>query len=86
MLERVGLDALGHRYPNELSGGEQQRVALARALVANTGLILLDEPLSNLDAHLRDRLRVEIATLVRECGATAIYITHDQAEAFCARR
>jgi ABC-type nitrate/sulfonate/bicarbonate transport system ATPase subunit len=86
MLERVGLDALGHRYPNELSGGEQQRVALARALVANTGLILFDEPLSNLDAHLRDRLRVEIATLVRECGATAIYITHDQAEAFCARR
>ena len=82
MLERVGLDMLGHRYPNELSGGEQQRVALARALVANTGLILFDEPLSNLDAHLRDRLRVEIATLVRECGATAIYITHDQAEAF----
>ncbi|MGC1407265.1 MAG: ABC transporter ATP-binding protein [Candidatus Dormiibacterota bacterium] len=82
MLERVGLDMLGHRYPNELSGGEQQRVALARALVANTGLILFDEPLSNLDAHLRERLRVEIATLVRECGATAIYITHDQAEAF----
>ncbi|HUY09593.1 MAG TPA: ABC transporter ATP-binding protein [Candidatus Dormibacteraeota bacterium] len=82
MLERVGLGQLGHRYPNELSGGEQQRVALARALVANTGLILFDEPLSNLDAHLRDRLRVEIATLVRECGATAIYITHDQAEAF----
>jgi ABC-type Fe3+/spermidine/putrescine transport system ATPase subunit len=82
MLERVGLGILGHRYPNELSGGEQQRVALARALVANTGLILFDEPLSNLDAHLRDRLRVEIATLVRECGATAIYITHDQAEAF----
>ena len=82
MLERVGLGELGHRYPNELSGGEQQRVALGRALVANTGLILFDEPLSNLDAHLRDRLRVEIATLVRECGATAIYITHDQAEAF----
>jgi iron(III) transport system ATP-binding protein len=82
MLSRVGLAALADRYPNELSGGEQQRVALARALVSGTGLILCDEPLSNLDADLRERMRVEISSLVRESGATAIYITHDQAEAF----
>jgi iron(III) transport system ATP-binding protein len=82
MLARVGLGALAERYPNELSGGEQQRVALARALVAGTGLILCDEPLSNLDADLRERMRVEISALVRESGATAVYITHDQAEAF----
>jgi iron(III) transport system ATP-binding protein len=82
MLDRVGLGALADRYPNELSGGEQQRVALARALVAETGLVLCDEPLSNLDADLRERMRVEISSLVREAGATAIYITHDQAEAF----
>jgi len=82
MLERVGLGRLADRYPNELSGGEQQRVALARALVAGTGLILCDEPLSNLDADLRERMRVEISSLVRESGATAVYITHDQAEAF----
>ena len=82
MLERVGLGALADRYPNELSGGEQQRVALARALVADTGLILCDEPLSNLDADLRERMRVEISSLVREAGATTMYITHDQAEAF----
>jgi iron(III) transport system ATP-binding protein len=82
MLERVGLAALADRYPNQLSGGEQQRVALARALVADTGLILCDEPLSNLDADLRERMRVEISSLVREAAATTIYITHDQAEAF----
>jgi iron(III) transport system ATP-binding protein len=82
MLDRVGLSALAARYPNELSGGEQQRVALARALVADTGLILCDEPLSNLDADLRERMRVEISTLVRDAGATTVYITHDQAEAF----
>jgi iron(III) transport system ATP-binding protein len=82
MLARVGLSALAGRYPNELSGGEQQRVALARALVADTGLLLCDEPLSNLDADLRERLRVEISALVRDAGATTVYITHDQAEAF----
>ena len=82
MLDRVGLGALARRYPNELSGGEQQRVALARALIADTGLILCDEPLSNLDADLRERMRVEISTLVREAAATTVYITHDQAEAF----
>ena len=82
MLDRVGLAALAGRYPNELSGGEQQRVALARALIADTGLILCDEPLSNLDADLRERMRVEISALVREAAATTVYITHDQAEAF----
>jgi len=82
MLDRVGLDRLAHRYPNELSGGQQQRVALARALIGDTGLILCDEPLSNLDADLRERMRIEISSLVREAGATTVYITHDQAEAF----
>jgi iron(III) transport system ATP-binding protein len=82
MLARVGLEEFTRRYPNELSGGQQQRVALARALIADTGLILCDEPLSNLDADLRERMRVEISALVREAGATTVYITHDQAEAF----
>jgi len=82
MLDRVGLGKLAARFPNELSGGEQQRVALARALIAGVGLILCDEPLSNLDADLRERMRVEISTLVREAAATTVYITHDQAEAF----
>ena len=82
MLDRVGLGELTKRFPNELSGGQQQRVALARALIADTGLILCDEPLSNLDADLRERMRVEISALVREAGATTVYITHDQAEAF----
>jgi iron(III) transport system ATP-binding protein len=82
MLDRVGLADFVRRYPNELSGGQQQRVALARALIADTGLILCDEPLSNLDADLRERMRVEISALVRDAGATTVYITHDQAEAF----
>ena len=82
MLERVGLHIHSARYPHELSGGEQQRVALARALVSKPSLMLFDEPLSSLDANLRERLRIEIGTLVREQGATAVYITHDQSEAF----
>lgn len=82
ILEKVGLADHANRYPNELSGGEQQRVALARALVAEVGLILFDEPLSNLDADRREALRIEIATLTRESGATCVYITHDQAESF----
>ena len=82
MLARVGLDGMGERYPSELSGGQQQRVALARALVADPSLVIFDEPLSNLDADLREKLRVEIATLVAESGASAVYITHDQSEAF----
>jgi ABC-type Fe3+/spermidine/putrescine transport system ATPase subunit len=81
-LDRVGLDGMAERYPHELSGGQQQRVALARAIVGDPSLILFDEPLSNLDADLRERLRIEISTIVRATGATAIYITHDQAEAF----
>ena len=81
-LERVGLSAKGPNYPFQLSGGEQQRVALARAIVGRPSLLLFDEPLSNLDADLRERLRVEIATLTREIGSTACYITHDQTEAF----
>jgi iron(III) transport system ATP-binding protein len=82
LLERVGITALAGRFPNQLSGGEQQRVALARALAAEVGLILFDEPLSNLDADRREQLRIEIATLTREAGSTAVYITHDQSEAF----
>lgn len=81
-LARVGLGDHGSRYPHELSGGQQQRVALARAVVAQPALLLFDEPLSNLDADLRERLRLEIATLTRDSGATAVYITHDQSEAF----
>ncbi|GHF61715.1 ABC-type Fe3+/spermidine/putrescine transport system ATPase subunit [Deinococcus metalli] len=81
-LERVGLDAHAARFPFELSGGQQQRVALARALAGEPEVLLFDEPLSNLDAQLRDELRLEIAQLTREGGVTAVYITHDQAEAF----
>ncbi len=82
MLDRVGLAGMAGRYPHELSGGQQQRVALARAIVARPSVIVFDEPLSNLDADLRERLRIQISTLVRETGATAVYITHDQSEAF----
>lgn len=82
ILDRVGLGTFGDRYPNTLSGGEQQRVSLARALVGSPGMILFDEPLSSLDTDLRERLRVEIADLTRESGASALYITHDQTEAF----
>jgi len=81
-LSQVGLASKGANYPHQLSGGEQQRVALARAIVANPALLLFDEPLSNLDADLRERLRIEISTLTREIGASALYITHDQSEAF----
>jgi ABC-type Fe3+/spermidine/putrescine transport system ATPase subunit len=82
MLARVGLAHLAGRYPNELSGGEQQRVALARSLVGGVGLLLFDEPLSNLDADMREQLRLAISTLARDSGATSVYITHDQSEAF----
>ncbi|MFF1634614.1 ABC transporter ATP-binding protein [Leifsonia sp. NPDC058248] len=81
-LERVGLASKHASYPHELSGGQQQRVALARAIVGSPALVLFDEPLSNLDADLREHLRLEISTLTRESGATALYITHDQGEAF----
>ncbi|MDH2902751.1 MAG: ABC transporter ATP-binding protein [Actinomycetota bacterium] len=82
ILERVGLADFATRYPSTLSGGQQQRVSLARALVGAPAMILFDEPLSSLDAHLRERLRIEIADLTREAGSSVLYITHDQVEAF----
>jgi putative spermidine/putrescine transport system ATP-binding protein len=81
MLELVRLGPLGARHPRELSGGQQQRVALARALVTEPRVLLLDEPLSNLDALLRDEMRVELKRLQERLGATMIFVTHDQAEA-----
>ncbi|NJE47202.1 ABC transporter ATP-binding protein [Thermococcus sp. GR7] len=80
-LELVGLKGLENRYPEQLSGGQQQRVALARALVVEPDVLLLDEPLSNLDAKIRERLRGEIRRIQRELGITTIYVTHDQEEA-----
>jgi iron(III) transport system ATP-binding protein len=80
-LELVNLTGYENRYPNELSGGQQQRVALARSLVVEPEIILLDEPLSNLDAKLRERMRSELKQLQRRTGITFIYVTHDQAEA-----
>ena len=81
LLRVVHLEALKARYPAELSGGQQQRVALARALVVEPQILLLDEPLSNLDANLREEMRFEIRRLHEEFGITTIYVTHDQAEA-----
>ena len=81
MLELVRLGPLGARHPHELSGGQQQRVALARALVTEPRVLLLDEPLSNLDALLRDEMRVELKRLQESLGTTMIFVTHDQAEA-----
>lgn len=81
VLELVGLKGKDDRYPSQLSGGEQQRVALARALVRNPKVLLLDEPLSNLDAKLREKMRFEIKSLVKRMGITSVYVTHDQAEA-----
>src|SRR5581483_9696073 len=80
-LARVGLAGFEARRPSQLSGGQQQRVALARTLVVEPRLLLLDEPLSNLDAVLRAQLRVELGRLHREVGITTVYVTHDQAEA-----
>src|SRR5688572_30538468 len=81
VLEKVGLTGLGARYPGQLSGGQQQRVALARALVLNPQMLLLDEPLSNLDAKIRVQVRSEIRKLQKDLGITAVYVTHDQEEA-----
>ena len=81
MLEVVGLDGFGERPASNLSGGQMQRVALARSLVMQPSVLLLDEPLSNLDAKLRDRLRFELRELQQALGITSIYVTHDQAEA-----
>jgi iron(III) transport system ATP-binding protein len=81
MLETVGLVGLGGRYPHELSGGQQQRVALARALVTEPRAVLLDEPFSNLDAGLRERVRDEAREILHAQGVTAVFVTHDQEEA-----
>ena len=81
MLDIVHLRHLAERYPSELSGGQQQRVALARALANEPETLLLDEPLSNLDANLREEMRFEIRRLHDEFGITSVYVTHDQGEA-----
>ena len=81
MLDLVGLAAFADRRPAQLSGGQQQRVALARTLVIEPDVLLLDEPLSNLDARLRVDMRAEIKNLQRKLGITTIYVTHDQEEA-----
>lgn len=80
-LDRVGLSAFAGRKPAGLSGGQQQRVALARAIVAEPRVLLFDEPLSNLDSELRDALCRDMATLLRQLGITAVYVTHDRREA-----
>ncbi|GAA0977600.1 ABC transporter ATP-binding protein [Acrocarpospora macrocephala] len=80
-LDKVGLAELKERYPHQLSGGQQQRVALARALVYSPSVLLLDEPLSNLDAQLREQARAWLKRLQEELGITTVYVTHDQVEA-----
>lgn len=82
LLELIGLAGRGKRYPHEVSGGQQQRVALARALAPRPRLLLLDEPFSNLDVELRERLSQEVRTILKQSGCTAILVTHDQNEAF----
>jgi len=81
VLELVELTGLENRAPNQLSGGQQQRVALARALVMEPKVLLMDEPLSNLDAKLREQMRTEIRRIQRRLGITSVYVTHDQTEA-----
>ncbi|NIP72259.1 MAG: ABC transporter ATP-binding protein [Gammaproteobacteria bacterium] len=82
MLELVGLAGCAQRYPHELSGGQQQRVALARALAPRPDLILMDEPFSNLDIELRERLSAEVRDILKDQGTTGVMVTHDQHEAF----
>src|SRR3712207_2879421 len=80
-LDLVGLSGMADRYPRRMSGGQQQRVALARALVIRPSILLLDEPLSNLDAKLREEMQTELRTIQRSVGTTTILVTHDQGEA-----
>jgi putative spermidine/putrescine transport system ATP-binding protein len=80
-LELVRLPHAARRYPRQLSGGEQQRIAVARALVIEPAILLLDEPLSNLDARLREEMRIELREIQRRVGITTVFVTHDQAEA-----
>lgn len=82
LLDLVGLEDTGKAYPHELSGGQQQRVALARALAPEPALLLLDEPFSNLDVTLREKLTVEVRDILKEAGTTALMVTHNQFEAF----
>ena len=81
VLGMVQLEGYENRYPRQMSGGQQQRIAMARALVFEPGIMLLDEPLSNLDAQLREEMRFEFTELQKKLGITAVYVTHDQAEA-----
>ena len=82
VLELVGMNGLGGRFPHELSGGQQQRVALARTLAPNPITVLLDEPFSNLDSSMRQRLRIEVERILRSHSTAAIFVTHDREEAF----
>lgn len=82
LLEIVGMSGMGKRFPHELSGGQQQRVALARALAARPDLILMDEPFSNLDVELRERIGLEVRQILKDAGIAALLVTHDQQEAF----
>jgi iron(III) transport system ATP-binding protein len=82
LLELIGMEGMEHRYPHELSGGQQQRIALARALAPEPEIILMDEPFSNLDVELRERLSIEVRDILKQRGITGIIVTHDQHEAF----
>lgn len=87
MLEMVELTELRHRYPHELSGGQQQRVAFARALAPNPSILLMDEPFSNLDADLKEKIRAELKELLKKAATVCIFVSHDQrdVEAICDR-
>ena len=85
-MNMVGIEELKDRLPSEISGGQQQRVAFARAIVYEPAVLLLDEPLSNLDAKLREQMRFEILELQRKIGITTVYVTHDQEEAMVLQR
>ncbi len=82
MLKLVGLQAVANHYPHQLSGGQQQRVAVARALAPDPAVLLMDEPFSNLDVELRERLSLEVRAILKKAGTTALIVTHDQQEAF----